>query len=201
MFGFKKKSPKTLEEKIAALAEVGVVVNPERTIEEMLESYGREEYEQEGFDSLLFTLASEVESGLGAGACYTNQLYSFDTECIEDHGDYARIAMRFAEMFRDEFEIKAISDKVDCDNETAELRFECGDKRYHKAFVLTDDWLDVEVFELFIQASNDMKSQRKIGFADSDGQDIWLCVMTLSQMKAFNKLTGQSMRVMTVSDL
>lgn len=201
MFGFKKKAPTTLEEKIEALAAVGVVVDPERTIEEMLESNDREAYEEKGFESLLFTLALEVETGLGAGAYYTNQLYWFDTECIEDTGDYARVAMRFAEMFRDEFEIKDISDKVDWDNESAELSFECGGKRYHKSFVLDSDWLDVAVFELFIQASADMDSLSKIGFTDSDGQDIRLCVMTLKQMKAFNKLTGQNMRVMTVGDL
>ena len=201
MFGFKKKMPMTLEQKIAALAEAGVVVDPERTIEEILESNDREEYEEEGFDSLLFTLANEVETGLDAGAYYTNQLYSFDTECVEGDGDYARIAMRFAEMFQGEFEIKAIADKVDWDNKTAELSFECGGKRYHRDLVMDDDWLDAKVFELFVQAENDMNSQRKIGFTDSDGQDILLCVMTPRQMKAFNKLTGQNMRVMTVGDL
>jgi len=187
MFGFKKKSPKTLEEKIEALAVVGVVVDPERTIEEMLESNDRKEYEQDGFDSLLFTLANEVETGLGAGAYYTNQLYSFDTECVEGDGDYARIAMRFADMFKDNFEIKAIADKVDWDNKTAELSFECGGKRYRKEFELNDDWFDVEAFGLFIQASSDMNSQREIGFTKSGGQGIWLCVMTPVQMKAFNK--------------
>jgi len=201
MFGFKKKTPTTLEEKIEALAEIGVVVDPERTTEEMLESNDREAYEEKRFDSLLFTLANEVETGLGAGAYYTNQLYSFDTECIEGNGDYARIAMRFAEMFQDEFEIKGISDKVDWDNKAAELSFECGGKRYHKDLVMEDDWLDAKVFELFIQVANDMNSQRRLGFTDSGGQDIWLCVMTQSQMKVFNKLTGQNMRVMTVDDL
>lgn len=196
MFGFKKKSPKTLEDKIAALAEVGVVVNLERTIEEMLESNGREEYEREGFDSLLFTLANEVETGFGAGAYYTNQLYSFDTECIEDHGDYARIAMRFAEMFRNEFEITAIADKVDLDAEIAELSFECGEKKYRMELMVDNDWLDVNVFELFIQVADDMNSKRKIGVTDPDGQDIRLSVMTPGQMNAFNKMTGQSMEVM-----
>gem|GEM_PF-5642564 len=201
MFRFKKKSLLTLEDKIEKLAEVGVVVDPERTIEEMLVSFNREEYELKGFDSLLFVLANEIESGPGAGAYFTNQLYTFDAECIEDDGDYARIAMRFAEMFQDEFEISEIADKVDWDNNYAEMSFECGGKRYHKEFVLDGDWFDVSVIKLFIEASNDMNSQRKIGFADSDGQEIYLSVMTPIQMKAFSELTGQVMRVLTTNDL
>lgn len=201
MFGFKKKTPLTLEGKIKALAAVSVVIDPERTLEEILESFDREEYEQEGFDSLLFVLANEVETGPSAGAFYTNHLYSLDTECIEDHGDYARIATRLAVMFRDEFNIENISDKVDIDEDIAELSFECMGKKYHKKCRVDNDWLDVSIFELFIQCSSDMRSEKKLVFTVSDGQNLLLSVMTPTQMKAFNKLTGQNMRVMTTNDL
>lgn len=201
MFGFKKKRGLTLEEKLQMLAQVGVVMEPGRSIEELLESFGREQYEEDDYDDLLFVLSNEVETGPGAGASYTRQLYSFDTECIEDDGDYAKITNRFAEMFRDEFEISCIEDKVDWDTKTAELSFQCHGKKYFIEPEFQNDWFDAKVLGLFLQVSDDLNSSKKIGIAPPDGQAMQLCVMTPSQMKAFSNLTGLQMRVLTARDL
>ncbi len=201
MFGFQQKRNLTLEEKLQLLEEVGVVLKPGRSIEELLGSYSRQEYEEEGFGTLLFVLSDEVQIGPDAGASYTRQLFSFDTECIEDNGDYARFATRFAEMFQDEFEISSIEDKVDWESKTAYLSFECQGKQYAIDPELDNDWFDPKVLGLFIQVSEDMNSRKKIGCAIPDGQSVRLCVMTPSQMKAFSKLTGLQMRVLTTRDL
>lgn len=75
MFGFKKKRKLSLEEKLQSLEEVGVALEPDRSIDELLESFGREEYEGDSYDDLLFALSNEVETGLNAGASYTKQLF------------------------------------------------------------------------------------------------------------------------------
>jgi hypothetical protein len=201
MFGFQKRSTGTLEEKMLELNRIGLQLNAGRSLKEILGSGDREEFETEGFDTLLFTLANEVETGQGAGESYTNQLYSFDTECIEDTGDYALVAMRIAEMFRDQFVITAVTDNIDWDSERAVLSFECQGKVYSKKVALDGDWFDPQVLELFIRVSTDMKSERKLGIGITDDQTLFLCVMTPKQMKMFNNLTGSSMRVLLESDL
>lgn len=104
-------------------------------------------------------------------------------------------------MFQNEFEISSIEDKVDWESKTAELSFECQGKKYSIEPELNDDWFDSKVLGLFVQVSEAMKSNKKIGFAQPDGQMIRLCVLTPGQMKAFSKLTGLQMRVLTLQDL
>ncbi len=198
MFGFsKKKSIRiSLEDQLRALSEVGVHLKPDRTVDELLESFDREEYESEPYQTLVFVLGSEVETGIDAGAFYTDQLWVLDTECIESQGDYAKLIARLAELFGSELEITDITDSIDHDAQTASVHFSCNGKAYEQDLKYNDDWLDDKLFLPIVRASIEARTKRKLGFTFPDGQCINLCLLTPSQMKAFTKLTGVPMSVL-----
>ncbi len=71
----------TLEQQIATLAELGLHLNEGRTIDDLLDSLPRKDYEAQPFDLILFTYGIEVEREPW-GRFFSSQVWNFDTECI-----------------------------------------------------------------------------------------------------------------------
>ena len=92
MFGiFKKPSESlTLEQKLATLAECGLHLAPPFTAQDLLESWPREHFEKPGFTMTLVGLGMTEERPPWRN--HSINVWHFDTECIEDHGSYVRIA-------------------------------------------------------------------------------------------------------------
>ena len=87
----------TLEEQLAALDAIGIKLNEGATVEDLLYSYDRAEYEKQPFDALLFMLGSEIEREPW-GRYFSSVAWNFDAECIVENGDYVRIVNRLAEL-------------------------------------------------------------------------------------------------------
>lgn len=62
-----------------------------------MEEFSRNEYEEDPYNLLLLTLGGEVEVN-GEFINVSEEIWYLDTECIEDHGDYARIIIRLENM-------------------------------------------------------------------------------------------------------
>src|SRR5438093_799213 len=67
--------------------------------------------------SLLCVLGSEVERR--PFQRMSDDIWHFDAECIEDDGDYARVAERFVILTKGLLPLKDLRDRVDIENETA----------------------------------------------------------------------------------
>src|SRR3989338_10102426 len=89
---FKRK--KTLEEQIQILAKCGICLNAGTTIDDLLAVFDRTEYEKNPFTMLMAVMGGEKE--MKEGEWMSDNVWHFDTECIEDHGDYTRIAQRLS---------------------------------------------------------------------------------------------------------
>jgi hypothetical protein len=110
---------KTLEEKLAVLEECGLRLAPPFSVDELLQSWNRRDFEKEGFDLVLVGLGMTEEKEPWRHHCVN--LWHFDTECIEDSGDYKRIAARMMEMSQGSLVLQNIEDHVDTEKNQAWL--------------------------------------------------------------------------------
>jgi hypothetical protein len=113
--------PTTLEQKIEVLAGCGFRLAQPFTVEDLLQSWDRAALEKLGYDSVLVAMGMTEEQEPWRNHCVN--LWTFDTECIEDHGAYKKIAERMAELAGGSLPIENIRDYVDVENNEAWLAF------------------------------------------------------------------------------
>lgn len=96
MFGFLKRKI-TLEEQLKNLSQAGITLRQGITEDILLESFSRETYEKGSYRILLIRMGGERERE--PFDRISDNVWLFDTECIEDNGSYVIIAERFRVIF------------------------------------------------------------------------------------------------------
>lgn len=192
MAWFSRKPPwqssMTLEDRLATLAQCGIRMRPGRTIDELLVSCRRDEYESDPY-LLLVCLGGEVEQEpLGRRFCDT--LWQFDAECIEDHGDYARIAVRLRDLSAGTLPIAEVADFVDVEAHKASLAFSLNGRRIEWEPEVNDDWVDRTIMSEFAALLQDRRAGRRFTRLDLGGQACLLGCATDDQLAALRKHTG-----------
>ncbi|APQ60525.1 hypothetical protein PPOLYM_01751 [Paenibacillus polymyxa] len=146
MFGLFKKKKTIFENQLNKLSELGIFMSADLKKELLLEEFSRNEYEEDPYNLLLLTLGGEVEVN-GEFINVSEEIWYLDTECIEDHGDYARIIIRLENMTK--LNLNNITDYVDIQNGTAWVSFEYMNELIRWEMKVDDDWLDMEIFKKF----------------------------------------------------
>src|SRR5260221_14678970 len=99
----------TLEQQLSKLADLGLKLDDGITVDDILYSFAREDFEQRPFDLILFVLGIEVERApWGRSVC--SRVWNFDAECIATTGDYVRIVKRLCQVAGQPDRLKEISD-------------------------------------------------------------------------------------------
>jgi hypothetical protein len=174
----------TLERKLGVLAECGLSLAHPFTVEDLLQSWPREEFEKPGFSMALVGLGMTEERPPWRNHCIN--VWHFDTECIEDEGSYVRIAARMADMTQGALVIEDVRDEVDIEAEFASLSFEHAGRPVHLDFKVKDDWVDPTVFSHFARLLAISDSSRVFLYHDLKGQD---CVIACVERYQFAALT------------
>nr|WP_302055250.1 hypothetical protein [Paenibacillus sp. CH40] len=146
MFGLFKQKKIIFEDQLNKLSELGIFMSADLKKELLLEEFSRNEYEEDPYNLLLLTLGGEVEVN-GEFINVSEEIWYLDTECIEDHGDYARIIIRLENMTK--LNLNNITDYVDIQNDTAWVSFEYMNELIRWEMKVDDDWLDMEIFKKF----------------------------------------------------
>ncbi|MDR6777012.1 hypothetical protein J2W98_001259 [Paenibacillus peoriae] len=146
MFGLFKKKKTIFENQLNKLSELGIFMSADLKKELLLEEFSRNEYEEDPYNLLLLTLGGEVEVN-GEFINVSEEIWYLDTECIEDHGEYARIIIRLENMTK--LNLNNITDYVDIQNGTAWVSFEYMNELIRWEMKVDDDWLDMEIFKKF----------------------------------------------------
>ncbi len=146
MFGLFKKKKIIFEDQLNKLSELGIFMSADLKKELILEEFSRSEYEEDPYNLLLLTLGGEVEVN-GEFINVSEEIWYLDTECIEDHGDYARIIIRLENMTK--LNLNNITDYVNIQNSTAWVSFEYMNELIRWEMKVDDDWLDMEIFKKF----------------------------------------------------
>ncbi len=169
----------TLERKLAILSESGLSLAPPFTVQDLLASWPRDEYEKSGFTMALVGLGMTEEQPPWRDHCVN--VWHFDTECIEDEGSYIRIAQRMTVMTQGALVIDNVQDKVDIEAGVASLSFDHAGKAVHLDLKVNDDWVDPAVLSLFVGLLAASDPSKVFLHLDLQGQDCILACVSRDQ--------------------
>jgi hypothetical protein len=174
----------TLEQKLELLANCGLRLSDPFKPEDLLASWKREDYAKPGFDLVLVGLGMTEEQEPWRNHCIN--LWHFDTECIEDHGDYKRIVDRMVEMAQGSLPLENIQDYVDLEKEEAWFSFAFRGEGIKVICKVEDDWVDPAIFGKFVDLLAKSDPDKVFIYYDLGGQDCLIgCVLKneLKQLK------------------
>jgi hypothetical protein len=131
-----------LETQLEKLAELGLILNPGITIEDILYSFPRQAFEDKPFELLLFSFGIEVERApWGRRICH--RVWNFDTECIVSTGDYVKIVQKLCLLTGEPDYLSDLVDYIDLEQGECWLEYTIRGKRQHWTVELNDDWADM----------------------------------------------------------
>jgi len=174
----------SLEDKLAVLEECGLTLASPFNVDELLASWDREDYEAEGYDMVLVGLGMTEERKPWRNHCVN--LWHFDTECIENSGDYACIAKRMAEMAQGGLPISEIEDHVDVEAGEAWFSFVFAGERVKIECAVEDDWVDTSIFARFVGLLEQSDPSKLYVYYDLGGQCCIIGCVTKEQLKVLN---------------
>jgi hypothetical protein len=131
-----------LEAQLTKLAELGLHLNPDLTIEDLLDCQDRADFETYPFTLLLFWFGSEVKRA-PSGRQICNRVWSFDPECITGTGDYVNIIQKLCLLTGNLDYLTDIVDQIDLEEDDCWLEYSLGEKRQHLTIEVNDDWADM----------------------------------------------------------
>jgi hypothetical protein len=176
----------TIEEKLQALAECGLKLKDQFGVTDLIESWGREALDKPGWNLALVCLGMTQEEPPWTPHC--ENLWHFDTECIEGDCSYARIAKRMAEMAQGSLPLTDIQAHVDIDAEEAWLRVKCQGKVIRIDCGVQDDWVDTTLFGHFVELLAKCDPEKLFIQYDLGGQDFIIGCVTRTQYARLQKL-------------
>ncbi|MCZ6683111.1 MAG: hypothetical protein O7B26_07995 [Planctomycetota bacterium] len=181
-----------LEAQLGALAEHGIRLLPDRTVDELLISFSREDYESDPYSLLLTVMGSDVEEDPW-GRRFSDDIWHFDTKCIFDHGAYVEIARRMQTLANGDLPIENLRDHVDTDGSEAWLEFELKGRRERFEPEVNDGWVDPMIFSWFVKMLASEGSTRRFIYCDlGGGQDCLIGCATEQELERLRRLTGQN---------
>lgn len=181
--GDSPQSPQTLEQKLEALASCGITLRPEFSVGDLLRSWDRAEYEEPGYSMTLVGVGMMQEEPPWKPR--SENLWHFDTECIEDHGAYVDIAKRMVELAGGSLPLTDIEDYVDIEEGKAWLSFKLDGKAIKIDCAVEDDWVDSKVFGHFIRLLGKKDPSKIYFYYDLGGQD---CIIGCLDRENYQKL-------------
>jgi hypothetical protein len=176
----------TIEEKLHVLAQCGLNLKDQFGVTDLVASWGREALDEPGWNLALVCLGMTQEKPPWTPHC--DNLWHFDTECIEDDGSYVRIAQRMQEMAQGSLPLSDIQDHVDLEEETAWLRFTCQGEPVHIDCKVEDDWVDTDIFGHFIDLLAKCDPNKLFIYYNLGGQDCILGCVTRAQYAALEQV-------------
>lgn len=159
---------------LAQLAELGLVLNAGIEIDDLLYSHDLAELEAQPFWPLMSLLGAEVERApWGRKIC--DQVWNFDTECINTTGDYVKIVEKLAVLIGAPNYLTEIADTVDFERNTAWLEYTIEGEKRHWSIELNDDWADMITISHVME---DLQRDGKQFYSIDNGQAMILFYLT-----------------------
>jgi hypothetical protein len=180
----------TLEQQLARLAELGLKLDEGISIDDILYSFAREDYERRPFDLILFVLGIEVERApWGRSVC--SRVWNFDTECIASTEDYVSIVKRLCRVAGQPDCLKDVSDFVDIDAGIAWLKYKVGGTERNWPIEVNDDWADT--LSLTYVMDDIQRDDNRFYFKDN-GQAMVLFYLDPGTATKLNRLSNNALK-------
>jgi hypothetical protein len=180
----------TLEQQLAKLAELGLRLDDGVTVDDLVYSFDREDYEQRPFDLILFVLGIEAErEPWGRPVC--SRVWNFDTECIGSTGDYVRIVKRLCQVAGQPDHLKEVCDFVDLDAGEAWLKYKVNGAERHWPVEVNDDWADTLTLSYVM---DDLQRDGRRFFFKDNGQAMVLFYLDPNTVAELNRLSNNALK-------
>lgn len=191
MFRFRPKAPKRmpLEQQLRLLADAGIRMRDGVTIDDLLDEYPPEEYEEDPFRLALVMLGS-CENRLPGTVYSSDDVRTLDSECIEDSGDYTDLIKDLRPLLGDDLLIEHIQDHFDPDADEARIELRLDGQTHHFQPQIRRDWLDEAVFSWLSSLLAARGSPRRLTHLADDGQCFVLACLTTPQRRTLRRTTG-----------
>jgi hypothetical protein len=160
-FKKKKENDIDLKKQLEVLVKLGISLNPEVTVHNLLKEMKFGKFVSNDYLSLLIVMGCEFQNFDNICINFSNNIWYLDTECIEDNGDYIRVVERLIAMANGELKINNLNDYIDIENKEAKVYFELNEKLYNWELVVDDDWLDMNIFSKFNDLLSELNSDKK----------------------------------------
>ncbi|MFD2333568.1 hypothetical protein ACFSR7_30265 [Cohnella sp. GCM10020058] len=175
MLGFFKRKIKfaspppvriSIENQLANLADVGITLKPNLEISDLLDRTFKA-YEKNPYIHLLMRMGGVREGAATPIDLYfSDDVWCFDRECIEDHGDYIPALKRIAEMVRPTLCVIDIEDYVEIDAGEAWIAFNANGRNHRYALSVDNDWMSLEILTIFSDLLAASGSNKRFFFSD-----------------------------------
>jgi hypothetical protein len=148
--------------------------------------------EADPYRALLVCLGSEDErtSTPNAIRYRSDNIWHFDTECIEGDGSYAAIARRLRDLAQGELPLVDIADHVDIESSEARVTFQLAGKSYRWEASVEDDRVDVSVLSRFADLLSRTGKGRRFTYIELRGQDCLIGCARASERERLERDTG-----------
>lgn len=181
----------TIEQMLDALARLGFRLAPRRSIEDLTSEWAREQIEREGYEMVLVAMGGDhidpkTFETLGF---LSHDVWHFDTECIKDAGDYARIVERVVVLAGGDLDLAAVTDTVDVFEGEASVGWSVHGRPQRFELRVEDDWVDPKIFALLENELVAAGSAKRI-YGAPLGQDMIVVCVAEGRSKALSDLTG-----------
>lgn len=149
---------------------------------------GHKEFEDNPFSVLYMTLGQEIERE--PFTPLTNKCWDFDTEAIEDTGDYVRIIKNLERISRGELKFSDVKDFVDIEKGKAWVSFSLNGDNYKWDMKVDNDWVDTDLFPKIVSLTNKYNTKGKYTYFDTGGQNAVIGFETPESLAEIKKATG-----------
>ncbi|MEA2204995.1 MAG: hypothetical protein QOE77_1771 [Blastocatellia bacterium] len=161
---------------------------PEVTPDHLLAMFDRTDYEKNPYVMLLTIMGSEMD--VEPFIIASDDIWHFDTECIEDHNDYVRIAQRLADLAGGELPLDDLKDYVDVDGGVAWLSFTLNGQRVRWDAKVDADWVDATILSRIAELLRSRGPGRQFTYYDLGGQDCLLGCATPENLQRLRAATS-----------
>ena len=182
-----------LDEQLRILRSCGVDLATGVDATALTSSMEPAQFEADPFRLALTMMGNEAEhAGQGGLSGFlSDDIWHFDTECIEGDGSYATIAARLVTLAKGDFPLESIQDHVDIEGGNAWLGFRLDGKSHRLEAEVQDDWVDTTVLSRLAALLRERSGDgRRFTYIDLGGQDCLIGCATPDQKAQMQKQTG-----------
>jgi hypothetical protein len=180
-------APVPLEVQIERLKEAGLEMMAGRSVDELLVSWPRADYETDPYNLLLFMYGGEVEAEPW-GRYFCERGWNFDMECLSGRGDYVRA---FTDIARITGHLQRVSDMVDnfsFNAGTCEIAYTLDGRRKVLRARVDNDWADPKAVAAFMLDLESAIGDGRHFWAADNGQASVLFYLTDAEAAKINAL-------------
>ena len=186
----------SLEEQLARLEELGLRLDAGITLDDLLYSFDREDYESRPYDLLLIMLGAEVEREPW-GRAFSSRAWGFDTECVEGSGAYVEIVERLARLAGMSDRVGDLRDEIDLAGGSSWLEYTVDGRTRRWDVEVNDDWVDPMVLSYVM---DDLETGDRRFWALDNGQAMVVFSIDATSAASLQDLTGGALRPLVPTD-